>query len=381
MFEHLELFRRPLGLGSDVVAKEMYEFTDKGGRQLVLRPEGTAPVVRAFVRHGLYAKGARQKLFYIGPIFRYDRPQAGRFRQHHQIGVEVFGNPAASQDAEIMELGNHLLVSLGVTDYDIRINTGGCPACRPSYEARLKTYAQAKGHQLCKDCSGYRMEHNVMRILDCKNESCRAQTQDAPDIIDGLCEGCAQHYQALLGHLDALGLRYVRDFRLMRGFDYYSRTAFEFVLREDVGDPPARKVARQGTLLGGGRYDGLVELLGGPSTPAVGWGMGLERVLSASPEPAAGTLSWTYVVATTEGAYGRAQRLCRNLRHGAIACEMGVEGKSLNSQMRAANASGASYAVLVDPDSANIGLKDLKTGIQEELTETELLARLQGGLR
>lgn len=370
VFESADLFRRPLGLGSDVVAKEMYEFKDRGGRDLALRPEGTAPVVRAFVSHGLYARGGRQKFFYTGPIFRYDRPQAGRFRQHHQIGVEAFGDPGAAQDAEVIELGTRILALLNVGGYEIRLNTGGCAGCRPAYEERLRGFAKGKGDLLCQDCSGHRLAHNVMRILDCKSPRCAAETRDAPDIMESLCGECVAHYRSLLGHLDALGLAAVRDPRLFRGFDYYTRTVFEFV------DPRA---GSPGTLIGGGRYDGLVELLGGPATPAVGFGMGVERVLAASPEASPSLAPVAYVTCASPEQFRRALLLCRELRGAGVACEMAQEGKSLNSQMRAAGSSGARYAMIVGADDARVGLKDLGAGSQEDVSPAEAMRRLAGG--
>ena len=365
IFEHAELYRRPLGLGSDVVAKEMYEFTDKGGRLLALRPEGTAGVVRAYISRGLYAKGARHKLFYIGPIFRYDRPQAGRFRQHHQVGVEVFGDPSAAVDAELVELGSAILDSLGVSGYERRINSGGCPSCRPVFEKSLHDYASARKSRLCKDCAGHRLEHNVLRILDCKISECRAEMAGAPFITDFLCGECGGHFKALLGHLDNLDVAYRVDRRLVRGFDYYTRTVYEFI------HPVA------GTVLGGGRYDGLVALLGGPTTPGSGWGMGLERTLGLSTTafPPAGIRA--FVTAVNPDVFRRAMRLCRDLRKAGITCEIGMEGRSLNSQMRTAGSSRASFALIVGIDE-KVGVKDLGSGKQEDVSEAEIPRLLKG---
>ncbi len=367
VFEEADLFRRPLGEGSDVVAKELYEFTDKGGDRLALRPEGTAPVVRAFIEHSLHQQGGRHKLFYLGPIFRYDRPQKGRYRQHHQVGVEAFGNGAPSQDAEVMAAGDAVLASLGVTGYERRINTNGDPACRPAYETALRAWVAERKDRLCRDCAGPRLEHNVMRVLDCKVESCRTATADAPRLMDHLCPACRTHHDAVLSCLRTLGIEVVPDPRLVRGFDYYSRTCFEYV-PHDAG--------QQGTLLGGGRYDGLVELLGGPATPAVGWGMGLERVLAAAPAAPSAAALTAYVLSTAPAAFGRALALAQALRRAGVACELGAEGKSLNSQLRASGTCGAAWAVFVGEGASPIGLKDLATHAQEDLPEAELLRRL-----
>lgn len=367
VFEHAELFRRSLGLGSDVVAKEMYEFADKGGRQLALRPEGTASVVRAFIEHALPQKGGRHKLFYSCPVFRYDRPQKGRFRQHHQFGVEVFGNPAPSQDVEVMDAGDAILRELGVTGYERRINSNGDPACRPAFEAALRAFVEGRKDRVCEGCAGYRLEHNVLRVLDCKVESCRAATADAPRLVDHLCDACRAHHEAVLAHLRTLGMEVVPDPRLVRGLDYYTRTCFEFV-PQDAG--------QQGTLLGGGRYDGLVELLGGPSTPGVGFGMGVERVLAAAPPVAVAPSLIAFVLATTDDAYPRAFRLAQALRRAGVACELGQEGKSLNSQLRASGSSGAGWAVFVGAGTGPVGLKDLATHVQEDVAEEAVAGRL-----
>jgi histidyl-tRNA synthetase len=352
VFEHAELFRRSLGLGSDVVAKELYEFDDKGGRRLALRPEGTAPVVRAFVEHSLHQKGGRHKLFYVGAIFRYDRPQKGRYRQHHQVGVEVFGNPAPSQDAEVMDAGDAVLSALGVTGYERRINSNGDPACRPGYEAALRAFVEARKERLCEDCAGYRLEHNVLRVLDCKVPACQEATAGAPRLLDHLCRACRAHYEAVLGHLRTIGLEVVPDPRLVRGLDYYTRTCFEYV---------PKGAGQQGALLGGGRYDGLVAQLGGPSVPAVGWGLGLERALAAATfEASGGDRLDVFIAAMAPEAFPRAFRICRALRARGLRCELGAEGTSGHSQLRAADKSGASVALIVHADQGQASLKHLR---------------------
>jgi len=367
VFEHVELFRRPLGAGSDVVEKEMYEFTDKGGRKLALRPEGTACVARAFIEHGLYAKGGPMRYFYIGPIFRYDRPQAGRYRQHHQIGVEVFGNPAPSQDAELIELGAEMLAALKVPGFDLKINSNGCPKCRPGYDQKLREHLVPIKGMLCEDCAGFRLERNILRVLDCKVGECRRATAEAPDIRDSLCDECARHFGEVAAHLKSAGINAVREPRLVRGFDYYTRTTFEFI---------GRRVEGRTTLLGGGRYDGLVDLLGGPDTPAVGWGMGIERVMEESLLVAVESVPAVFVVCASDQAFGPAMKVCRKLRNGGFACEMAAEGKSFRSQLRAANASKAPWALLAGLDEAPLVLKDLRSGAQEPVEESDIERRI-----
>jgi histidyl-tRNA synthetase len=373
VIEPVEVFRRPLGAGSDAVVKEMYEFKDKGGRDLALRPEGTASVVRAYIEHGLYAKGSRCKLFYICPIFRYDRPQAGRYRQHHQAGVEVFGDLSSALDAEVIGLGRDILSALEVSkdSYEIRRNSSGCPRCRPAYIQELRKFLESRKAKLCKDCSGYRFDNSPMRVLDCKEEFCRKLTEDAPVIGDRLCEDCTNHLLSVTSFLEKTGIASIRDKRLVRGLDYYTRTCFEFVKRDG---------GAQGTLIGGGRYDGLVELMGGPATPGVGWGMGLERVLAESGLQVPKAKLEYYVVAASKEARADAIEVCAWIRESRRACEAGQEGKSFNGQMRAANASGAQYAVLVGLTEAGPGqvaLKDLRTGKQEMLPKDDLFSRLR----
>ncbi len=373
IIESAEVFRRPLGAGSDVVVKEMYEFKDKGGRDLALRPEGTASVVRAYVEHGLYAKGGRCKLFYLCPIFRYDRPQAGRYRQHHQAGIEVFGDATPSQDAEVVLLGREILRALEVSEdgYEVRVSSSGCPKCRPGYIANLKEHLAGRKNKLCKDCSGFRWEHSPLRILDCKNESCREATEDVPRAWDYLCPECLAHFESFCKFMEQFRIAAVRDPRLVRGLDYYTRTCFEFV-KKDGG--------AQGTLIGGGRYDGLVELLGGPATPGVGFGMGLERVLAESPIKAEEKGIEYYVVAADKNGHQAAIDAWEAIWREGISCELGQEGKSLNAQMRAANASGAKYVVIVGLAEAGpdcLAVKDLSSGKQEMVSMEDFVSRLR----
>ncbi|MBR5908455.1 MAG: histidine--tRNA ligase, partial [Schwartzia sp.] len=268
LFEHTELFQRGIGDTTDVVEKEMYTFTDRGGRSITLRPENTAAAVRAYLEHKLYAEDALTKLFYIGSMFRFDRPQKGRFREFHQFGVEALGEASPAVDAEIILLAVRFLQSLGLKELSLSINSVGDPACRPVYRQKLKDFFKEKLDGLCDDCRS-RYDRNPMRLLDCKNPKCHELSVGAPEISDCLCDECAEHFEKVKSYLKAAGVEYTCDPRLVRGLDYYTKTAFE-IKYEPLG--------AQSAVAGGGRYDGLVEEIGGNSTPAVGFAVGLERV-------------------------------------------------------------------------------------------------------
>ncbi|MDA8353034.1 MAG: histidine--tRNA ligase, partial [Firmicutes bacterium] len=270
VFEQTSLFQRGVGETTDIVEKEMYTFEDRGGRSLTLRPEGTASVVRSFVENKLYADTPPTKLYYIGPMFRYERPQAGRQRQFHQFGVEVFGTEEPDVDAEIIDLGYRFYRATGLADVKVELNSVGCPRCRPVHREALVEYLTPHKEELCKDCQS-RLERNPMRILDCKNESCHRITEGAPKVIDFLCDHCGPHFDSVKEALELLEVPFHVNTRLVRGLDYYTQTAFEFVLEGKGG----------GSLGGGGRYNGLVEEVGGPETPGIGFAVGLERVLMA----------------------------------------------------------------------------------------------------
>jgi len=269
VFEHTELFERSIGDTTDVVEKEMYTFEDRGKRSITLKPEGTAPVVRSFIENKLYADSQPTKLFYITPVFRYEKPQAGRYREHHQFGVEVFGASNPSIDAEVINLAMSIYRALGVKKLELRINNIGCPKCREEYNKVLREYLAARLDKLCTTCQG-RFERNPMRIIDCKVDTCQEQIVEVPLMIDHICEDCESHFKGLKSHLEALDINYIVDPRIVRGLDYYTKTAFEIITDE---------AGKKGTLCGGGRYDKLVEDCGGPQTPGVGFGMGLERAI------------------------------------------------------------------------------------------------------
>jgi histidyl-tRNA synthetase len=269
IFEHTELFERGVGDTTDVVEKEMYTFIDRGNRSVTLKPEGTAPVARALIEHKLYADTQPVKMFYITPVFRYERPQARRYRQHHQFGVEVFGTPNPSADAEVISLAMTVYKILGVKNLELRINSVGCPKCRAEYHIILKQYLEGRLDKLCTTCQG-RYERNPMRIIDCKSNACQAELKDVPLILDHICDECKEHFETLKKYLESSELEYVVDPRIVRGLDYYTKTAFEIITDE---------IGKRGTICGGGRYDRLVEDCGGPDTPGVGFGMGLERTI------------------------------------------------------------------------------------------------------
>ncbi|HPZ65730.1 MAG TPA: histidine--tRNA ligase, partial [Bacillota bacterium] len=269
IFEHTELFVRSVGESSDIVSKEMYTFHDRSGRSLTLRPEGTAAVVRAYLENGLHEKPHPVKLYYFGPMFRYDRPQAGRYRQFHQFGLELFGSPQPSADVEIMALSYDMLRSLPLPEFRLELNSVGCRECRPGYRERLREYLRFREEELCPDCSR-RYRENPLRVLDCKKPECKDLSAGAPLLTQSLCPQCAGHLARVRELLERLELPYVLNPRLVRGLDYYTRTAFEFV---------APELGAQASLGGGGRYDALVEECGGPPTPGVGVAFGLERII------------------------------------------------------------------------------------------------------
>ena len=264
IFEHTELFLRGIGETTDVVQKEMYTFTDRGGRSVTLRPENTAAVVRAYLEHKLYADAAATKLFYIGPMFRYDRPQAGRLRQFHQFGIEAMGPAGPSVDAEVIAVAVRFFHSLGLQDLRLLINSVGCPKCRPQYRLKLQEFFQDKIGEFCENCQS-RFDRNPMRILDCKEAKCNHLSAGAPEIVECLCEECRAHFDGLKQYLDAVGIDYILNPRLVRGLDYYTKTAFE------IQYPP---LGAQSAVCGGGRYDGLIEECGGAPTPGIGFAIG-----------------------------------------------------------------------------------------------------------
>lgn len=366
MFEQTELFVRSVGETTDIVGKEMYTFEDRGGRSLTLRPEGTAGVVRAYLENGLMgqAEGRVTKLFYIGPAFRYERPQAGRLRQHHQAGVEAIGSLDPALDADVIDLFMTFFREVGLVECKLMLNSVGCPVCRPKYREALKASLQAVLPELCGDCQT-RFETNPLRILDCKRPKCRELTANAPGSVDYLCDECGKHFEQVQGYLAALEIPFELNPRLVRGLDYYTKTAFEIV---HTG------LGAQDSICGGGRYDGLVEQCGGKPTPAVGGAAGVERLLIARqhlglPVPED---DGKKVFVATVGEQGRPAglQLLGRLRAAGIRADTDFADRSLKAQLRRADKEGFSHVAIVGEDELSRGvvtLRRLADGKQEEV--------------
>ncbi len=373
IFEHTELFLRGIGETTDVVEKEMYTFTDRGERSLTLRPENTASVVRSYLQNKLYAADALVKLFYIGSMFRYDRPQAGRYREFHQFGVEALGEENPAVDAEIIVLAVEFLRALGLQELKLHLNSVGCPKCRPVYRERLQEFFRPHLEELCTDCRS-RFERNPLRLLDCKNEHCHALAEDAPRITDCLCDECRTHFAEVQSYLTAAGVPFELDANLVRGLDYYTKTAFE------VKYTP---LGAQSAVAGGGRYDGLVEEVGGPPTPGIGFAVGLERVLLAlekqellPEEPEAVDV---FVVALGEAAQIPAFKLLHELRAAKLSAAMDFAGRSMKAQMKQANKKNARFVAILGEDEvkeASALLKDMKTSEQKKLALKDFVPAL-----
>ncbi|MFA6666318.1 MAG: histidine--tRNA ligase [Armatimonadota bacterium] len=343
-FEETDLFARSIGEHTDIVSKEMYTFTDRSGRSLTLRPEGTAPVVRAYLQHNLASEQPVRKLYYITSIFRYERPQAGRYREHHQVGIEAIGSADPAIDAEVISLGMDYLTSLGIGGLELKINSVGCPNCRPRYRESLKESVKPYLAELCESCR-IRYDANPLRMLDCKVPGCRELTVNVPSLIDYLCDECSAHLASVLKYLDLAGIKYTLDPRLVRGFDYYTKTAFEV---------QSSRLGAQSAVLGGGRYDGLVEEMGGAKTPAVGFGSGIERTLAIMEAegvqfpPACHPR--VFIVTLGDAPRAAGVQLLLELRRLSVAAEMDYAGKSMKAQMRSADRSGAEIAVIIGDD-------------------------------
>lgn len=374
VFEHTELFQRGIGEATDIVEKEMYTFNDKGGRSLTLRPEGTAPVVRAYVEHKLYSKGGITKLFYMGPMFRQERPQAGRFRQFHQFGVELLGTESPLADAEVITVAVELYKELGLTDLEVLVNSIGCPACRGGYQKELFTRLSSL-EGLCENCR-QRLHKNPMRLLDCKNPRCRELTAELPPVTDYLCAACREHLEKTLSFLDKAGIGYRLEPRLVRGFDYYTRTVFE-VINAGLG--------AQNAVCGGGRYDHLVEECGGPPTPGVGFASGMERLLltleqqgkfagfSAAPKAA--------VIVLDENLAAEGFALATRFRREGIATESCLEVKSLKAQLRAADKLRAEFVVILGEDEwkdGQVSVRRMTDGQQWRVDREEVCRFIRG---
>lgn len=374
LFEQTELFTRSVGEGTDIVSKEMYTFEDKGGRSMTLRPEGTAGTIRAYLEDGLYAQSGVHKLYYIGQNFRYERGQKGRYRQHTQFGLEAIGSDDPAIDAEIIQLAMTLYRRFGIDRLTLKINSVGCPECRPKHREALLEFARPLVDQMSED-NQRRFHENPLRMLDSKDERDQELLANAPALTDFLCDECRAHFDELQRNLILLDIPFELDPKLVRGFDYYTKTAFE-VQSPDLG--------AQSTLCGGGRYDGLVEELGGPATPAVGCGIGVERALVALQSlgrelpVAAGPTA--FLVTLGDEARKAGVKILSDLRMAGVSADTDYSGKSMKAQMRAADRSGARYALILGDNELAAGMvqrKELKSGAQDEVSLAGLVDALK----
>ena len=372
LFEHTELFSRGVGETTDIVEKEMYTFVDRGDRSVTLRPEATAGMVRSALENGLCAQGAAAKLWCWGPMFRYERPQKGRYRQFYQIDAECLGVAGPGADVEIIDLSIELFRRLGLKNLEPVVNSVGCPECRPVYREALLKHFEAHRSELCTTCLG-RMERNPLRILDCKSPECGAVADAAPSIYDSLCGECRNHFKEVCTGLERLGFSYRLDKRLVRGLDYYTKTAYE-ILSGDLG--------AQNAVCGGGRYDNLAEAIGGPRLPGVGFACGMDRIVlvmeeqgcsfGQEPQPV------VYVATLDDTSRGEAQLLTHELRSAGIAAEQDISGRSFKAQMKAAGA--VSWACIIGPEEmakGEVALKDMSEGSQVSVPRAELIRRLK----
>ena len=365
IFEATELFKRGVGDSTDIVNKEMYTFciggADKNENSITLRPENTAGVVRAYIEHNISRQSPPQKFWYFGPMFRYERPQAGRQRQFHQIGIELFGAKEASADAEAILIAQEFLGSLGLNNLEVEINTLGCPKCRESYKKAIKEVLKPYIGELCEDCS-VRFEKNPLRMLDCKNENCQKvfERDEIKKVVlgDFVCDECKAHFDEVLGYLDVLGVKYNRNKMLVRGLDYYNRTVFEI---------KSSALGSQSAVCGGGRYDGLVEMLGGTPTPAVGWAMGVERLFELIKKVEPKKLDYFVVSKFPK----EALKLCQKLRRKGLSCDFDMQNRKFAKQLEKA-AKIANYAIIIGEEELEKGfytVKDLSCGTQEQRSE------------
>lgn len=368
-FEHTELFLRGVGDTTDIVNKEMYTFEDKGGRSITLKPEGTAGVARAFIENSLYGNAQPTKMYYITPVFRYEKPQAGRLREHHQFGIEYYGAYSPAADVEVMMLAKTIFDKFGVGNLVLNINSIGCPECRKKYNAALKSYLGARLDDMCPTCRE-RFDKNPLRILDCKEEGCKAITKDAPSVIDYLCDDCRAHHESVCRQLDALGVNYVVNPRIVRGLDYYTRTVFEFI---------SSNIGAQGTVCAGGRYNNLVEQVGGKPCPAVGFGMGIERLLlvleSLGLSVGEKYVPDVYFAPVCDKARDITPALALKLRAKGLSVDYDIMDRGFKPQLKYANKTGVKYLVILGEDEIAKGtasVKNMQSGEQVEVAFSEL---------
>ncbi|MEE1199970.1 MAG: histidine--tRNA ligase [Christensenellales bacterium] len=372
IFEHTELFQRGVGDTTDVVQKEMYTFNDKGNRSITLKPEGTAGAVRAFIESHLYADALPIKMFYSAcPCFRYEKPQSGRLRQFHQNGVEVFGTKEASVDAEIIDLALKLLQAAGIDDLKLTINSIGCPQCRKAYHEKLRAYLEPKLSTLCKTCQD-RFVRNPMRILDCKEDA--DSLSDAPAMLDSLCPECAEHFNKLQHYLKDMNISYEIDARIVRGLDYYTKTVFEIITETSAGKL---------TVCGGGRYDGMVGELGGPATPGIGFGMGIERMLMVQDirgiAPEAPLLYDVFVVTLGDDARAEGLKIVHELRQAGLRADLDHAARSMKAQFKYANKLKVPKVIVLAGDELEKGvvkLRDMNVSSETEILRNEIVSAL-----
>lgn len=364
VFEHTELFQRGVGDTTDVVQKEMYTFNTKGGTSLSLRPEGTSGAARAVLEHAVYNDGLPIKTYYFDSCYRYEKKQANRYREFHQFGVELYGASSPAADAEIISLATTLFDRLGVTDLQLELNSIGCPTCRAEYHKALKKYFESYKDKLCDTCLS-RLEKNPMRILDCKSPVCSEIAKDAPVVLDYLCNDCKNHFQQVKAYLDAAEIPYIVNPKIVRGLDYYTKTVFEFV---------TTRLGSQGTVCGGGRYDGLIEELGGQHTPSLGFGLGMERLLALMEEqgieiPLPPSCD-IYIAGLGEEAQKKAFTLVKEVRETSLIAECDIVGRSLRAQMKYADKIGAKFSMVIGENEINENkaiLKNMETGEKTEV--------------
>ncbi len=371
VFEHTELFQRGVGDTTDVVQKEMYTFDDKGGRSITLRPEGTAGAARAFLENGLSNEALPQKICYLTSCYRYEKPQAGRLREFHQFGIECFGATSPLADAEMISLAKQVFDELEVKDLHLELNSIGCPTCRAEYHKALKEYFESRKDALCDTCRD-RLDRNPMRILDCKSPVCHEIAQGAPVVLDYLCDECREHFDTVKKYLDAMNIEYVVNPQIVRGLDYYTKTVFEFV---------SDSIGAQGTVCGGGRYDGLIQELGGQPTPSLGFGMGLERlklVMDAQncpyPDEEKPDL---FIVAMGEKAVLKAVEIAKDMRDEGFSVLYDLNGRSLRAQMKYADKLGAKFNVVIgdnEVDNGTAKLKNMATGDTKDINLTTFVS-------
>jgi len=374
VFEHTELFQRGVGDTTDIVQKEMYTFQDKGGRSITLRPEGTAGVVRSYIENGMASLAMPIKLYYNITAYRYENVQKGRYREFHQFGVECFGSKGPMVDVEIISMLSMFLDRLGIKGVELNINSIGCPKCRGEYNKKLLEYFKPNLDNLCTTCKG-RYERNPLRIIDCKEEKCKVYTKDAPALLDNLCEECKSHFEGVKEGLENLGIKYNIDKNIVRGLDYYTKTVFEFV---------SNNIGAQGTVCGGGRYDGLIAECGGADTPGIGFAIGIERLLMVMenqgieiPQPKAIDV---YIATIGENAQKFAQKLVYKIRQEGFSAETDLMGRSVKAQMKYADKLGAVYSLVIGDNEVKSNkavLKNMLTGEAKDISLDTLIERLK----